>query len=43
MIYKIKNTLLNVSNEIKELDDYIFGRLSQFETILSRNTDRRKS
>lgn len=38
MIYKIKNTLLNVSNEIKELDDYIFGRLSQFETIQKENT-----
>lgn len=37
MIYKIKEDFLEVSNEIKELDEYIFGRFSQFEKIENAN------
>lgn len=33
MIYEIKGKLLEVLNEVKELDEYIFGRFSQFEEI----------
>lgn len=31
MIYEIKGKILEVSNEIKELDGFIFGRFSQFK------------
>ena len=31
MIYKIKNTFLNVNNNIKEYEEFITGRFSQFE------------
>lgn len=38
MIYKIKEKFLEVSNEIKELDEYIYGRFSQFEKISKKET-----
>lgn len=37
MIYEIKEKFLEVSNEIEELDEYIFGRFSQFERIKKKN------
>ena len=31
MIYKIKNIFLNVNNNIKEYEEFITGRFSQFK------------
>lgn len=39
MIYKIKNELLEVINECKEYDEYIFKRFGQFETIIGKYTN----
>ncbi len=39
MIYKIKNELLEVINECKEYDEYIFKRFGQFETITENFTN----
>ena len=39
MIYKIKNELLEVINECKEYDEYIFKRFGQFETITEKFTN----
>lgn len=36
MIYKIKNQLLEVINECKEYDEFIFKRFGQFETIYGK-------
>ena len=39
MIYKIKNELLEVINECKEYDEYIFKRFGQFEIITEEFTN----
>lgn len=39
MTYKIKDVLLEVTNSIKEFDDIIFGRFSQFEKQLNISTE----